>query len=263
MKNNDFLNEMRIASPCPVGWEQMSGDERVRHCRLCDLHVYNISEMTRKEAQSLIEQSNGRICARLFRRADGTVITRDCPVGLRAVRRRVAKTATAVFSAILSLSAMVFGQKPAKDEKNACVPQVQVTRKISETENEGRVSVQLLDVVGATLPGADVVLVESAQDTNRPALPLAKTTNDEGRVEFSGLRKGSYDLKIKHPGFTDFVMQKVTVDSKEVVNLSITLTPSGSYTTVGLIALPPFIIDKPIGTTIITREMIDRLPHQN
>jgi hypothetical protein len=112
MKNNDFLNQMRIASPCPVGWEQMSGDERVRHCRLCDLHVYNISEMTRKEAQSLIQQSDGRICARLFRRADGTVITRDCPVGLRAVRRRVAKTATAAFTAVLSFSAMVFGQKP-------------------------------------------------------------------------------------------------------------------------------------------------------
>jgi hypothetical protein len=260
MKNNDFLQQMRIASPCPVGWEQMSGDERVRHCRLCDLHVYNISEMTRKEAQVLIEQSDGRICARLFRRADGTVITRDCPVGLRAVRRRVAKTATAVFTAVLSLSAMVFGQKPAKDEKNSCIPQVQITRKISESENEGSVSLQLLDVAGATVAGADVALVESAQETNRPAKPFAKTTNDEGRVEFLGLRKGNYDLTIKHPGFADFVIRKVSVDAKEVVNLSITLTPSGSYTTIGLIALPPFIIDKPIGTTIITREMLDRLP---
>ncbi|MEP6707239.1 MAG: hypothetical protein ABJC05_06945, partial [Pyrinomonadaceae bacterium] len=60
MKNNFELDNLRPASPCPVGWEQMTGDERVRLCRLCDLHVYNISEMTRDEAYALIAKSEGR-----------------------------------------------------------------------------------------------------------------------------------------------------------------------------------------------------------
>ena len=51
MKNNFGLNNLRTASPCPISWEQMTGDERVRLCRLCDLHVYNISEMTRGESK--------------------------------------------------------------------------------------------------------------------------------------------------------------------------------------------------------------------
>src|ERR671916_798746 len=95
-KDNDLLNRLRIASPCTVGWERMTGDERVRFCEQCNLHVYNISAMTEAEVASLIKSQEGRLCARLYRRADGTVLTRDCPVGLRALRRRMSKTAGAV-----------------------------------------------------------------------------------------------------------------------------------------------------------------------
>ena len=63
----------------------MSGDDRVRFCDLCNLHVYDISRLSRKEAEALITKTEGRICARVYRRTDGTVITKDCPVGLRAM----------------------------------------------------------------------------------------------------------------------------------------------------------------------------------
>jgi hypothetical protein len=69
----------------------MAGDDRVRHCSLCQQAVYDVSALTRTEANALITKSTGRLCLRLFRRADGTVMTRDCPVGLvRAARRRLA-----------------------------------------------------------------------------------------------------------------------------------------------------------------------------
>ena len=93
MKSQIKLDRLRIASPCPASWEQMTGDDRARFCELCNLHVYNIAELTASEAKSLIANAEGRICARLYRRSDGTVITKDCPVGLRAIRRRVARIA--------------------------------------------------------------------------------------------------------------------------------------------------------------------------
>ena len=37
----------------------MVGDERVRACGSCDKHVYNLSAMTRDEAQALIIERNG------------------------------------------------------------------------------------------------------------------------------------------------------------------------------------------------------------
>src|SRR5262245_10193856 len=114
------LERLRIASPCPASWEQMSGDERVRFCDTCDLHVYNISRMTHREAISLITETEGRLCARIYRRADGTVITRDCPVGLRAIRRRVARIAGASLAALLGLFSVALGQK-GTPEDNYCL----------------------------------------------------------------------------------------------------------------------------------------------
>ena len=83
------LDQIQIASPCTADWDQMSGDERVRHCGQCDLNVYNLSDMANADAEALIRTHEGRLCVRLYRREDGTVITADCPVGLRAAARRV------------------------------------------------------------------------------------------------------------------------------------------------------------------------------
>lgn len=60
----------------------MTGDDRARHCAECDLMVYDLSRMTTDEAAALFQQSTGRVCARFFRRADGTVVTRDCSTGV-------------------------------------------------------------------------------------------------------------------------------------------------------------------------------------
>jgi hypothetical protein len=69
----------------------MQGDDRVRFCAECRLNVFNVAGMTRPEAEQLVGQHEGRLCVRLIKRADGTVLTQDCPVGLRLVRRRLAR----------------------------------------------------------------------------------------------------------------------------------------------------------------------------
>jgi len=70
-----------VASPCKERWDGMVGDERVRHCSRCDKNVYNLSGMTAEEVVALVEAREGDICVRYFKRADGTMITSDCPVG--------------------------------------------------------------------------------------------------------------------------------------------------------------------------------------
>ena len=101
------LDGVRVAAPCPADWNRMVGDERMRYCGQCNLHVYNLSGMTRKEAESLIANAEGRLCLRFYRRADGTVLTRNCPVGLRALKRRVTRVASAMLSAVLGFLAGV------------------------------------------------------------------------------------------------------------------------------------------------------------
>jgi hypothetical protein len=73
------LDDIRIATPCQASWDEMPGDDRVRSCPACSRAVYNIAAMTSDEVAALITSREGRLCGRLFRRADGTVITADCP----------------------------------------------------------------------------------------------------------------------------------------------------------------------------------------
>ena len=98
-----ILDSVQIANPCPADWESMRGDERMRFCELCSLNVYNLSGLTKGEAEALLTAGEGgRVCLRIYRRADGTVITADCPVGLAALRRRLAAV-TAVAGACVAL----------------------------------------------------------------------------------------------------------------------------------------------------------------
>jgi len=102
------LNNLKVASPCSADWEQMFGDERKRFCDDCKLNVYNLSGMTRGDAESLIMNHEGRLCVRFFARADGTVITQDCPVGWEKVKRRTRRMATAMASLFATLFAGIF-----------------------------------------------------------------------------------------------------------------------------------------------------------
>jgi hypothetical protein len=62
----------------------MAGDDHARHCPECDRFVYNLSALSAAGALALIREKEGDLCARFFRRADGTVLTADCPVGAGA-----------------------------------------------------------------------------------------------------------------------------------------------------------------------------------
>ena len=81
------LARLQISAPCDLTWESMTGDNQVRFCGQCSLHVYNISEMSASEAAAFIRGRNETLkCVRFFRRSDGTILTQNCPRGLRVAR---------------------------------------------------------------------------------------------------------------------------------------------------------------------------------
>jgi hypothetical protein len=81
----------------------MTGDERARQCARCRLTVYNLKEMTELEVRALFLKTEGRVCGRVFRRPDGTVITKDCPTGLAAVRRKAMVAVTMAIALVLAI----------------------------------------------------------------------------------------------------------------------------------------------------------------
>jgi len=96
------LENIKIASPCAADWDEMVGDNQRRFCGACKLNVYNLSGMSRREAEKLILQSENRLCVRFYKRPDGSILTKDCPVGWQVIRRNISKTATAFASLVFT-----------------------------------------------------------------------------------------------------------------------------------------------------------------
>jgi hypothetical protein len=105
------LADVRIASPCKQRWADMIGDDRVRVCHGCDRPVFDLSEMTREEAEVVLAARGITPCVRFYRRPDGTVMTADCRTGARRSRRlAVVAAGTALLG---SSSAMADPAAPA------------------------------------------------------------------------------------------------------------------------------------------------------
>ncbi|MEP7127112.1 MAG: hypothetical protein ABJE95_39630 [Byssovorax sp.] len=101
-----LLESIQIASPCTAKWDEMVGDERARFCGHCQKDVFNLSAMPRDEAEAFMRERTSDVCVRLYRRFDGTVLTSDCPVGVKRKRRRKAVVA-AVGGGLLAAGAFL------------------------------------------------------------------------------------------------------------------------------------------------------------
>jgi hypothetical protein len=164
----------------------MVGDERVRHCSECNLNVYNLSAMTERQVQQLIEETDGqRLCLRLYRRADGTVMTQDCPWSLRALKRRASRIAGAIVSAVLSVGAV-----------NAqTLPQMKTRSTEASQDQRLELVVIVLDPRGAVISNATVTLTKSKSQVGDQ--PQAIRTDAAGRIQLRSLSPGEYRIAVE------------------------------------------------------------------
>jgi hypothetical protein len=109
------LDIINVANPCTVPWDSMAGNEEVRFCTHCRQHVYNLSEMNRADAKALVQRSEGHLCVRFYRRADGTVVTRNCQKAWRATRRVVGFLLGAASALLLVVYTNIFGPIRIRD----------------------------------------------------------------------------------------------------------------------------------------------------
>ena len=101
------LGVVKIASPCKANWDEMKGDEVKRFCARCQKNVYHLSKLTADDARTLLFQSEGKLCVRFYQRADGTVLTQDCPTGVRRKQLRLVAAIGSAAAMVLSGAAFV------------------------------------------------------------------------------------------------------------------------------------------------------------
>lgn len=116
----------------------MKGDDQVRFCEECRKNVYNLSALPREDAERLIRSRDGALCARLYRRADGTVLTADCPVGQRNLRERIALRFAAVLAAGLALFGLDAWISTTKTESRPQPPKLSKLSTASERPAKAR-----------------------------------------------------------------------------------------------------------------------------
>ena len=248
------VNNLRVASPCSVGWETMSGDERIRRCHSCKLDIYNISEMTKSEVENLIIKREERICIRLYRRIDGTVLTKDCPVGFRAYQKRVARFAGAVLATVFGLFSASFGQK--EDKKVVDASKVKIIRTVNQNQ-ESILSGVIYDPSGALIPSVEINLYKKGRKK-----PLKINSDAEGNYNFKPLSSGIYAVEVKLQGFKKYKVVNLEIKDNEKSQFDIILEPSGESIIVGIYAEEPLIDTTSSSiTTKITRKQINSLPY--
>jgi len=230
----------------------MEGGGRVRFCRLCSLNVYDFSGMTREEVGALVAETEGRLCGRLTRRADGTVLTKDCPVGLRAVRVRATRAAGAAFAALLSLCSLASGQAKSKDLSCTGGGQVSVERKKTESKTAA-LNGKLLDVNGAAVPHVEVLLKNESTKKEFRA-----KTSEEGEFSIPALPAGRYTLRTKNEYFAPLVVEHLSLGAGEAVAFKATLAVSGVVEVGVIVTQDDFEHDG--GTTRIRGRLLTDLP---
>ncbi|CAN5347841.1 hypothetical protein BH11CYA1_BH11CYA1_37890 [soil metagenome] len=124
-----LLSQAFIDTPCESSWDKMTGNDSVRFCGQCSLDVYNVANLTDKEAEAVFAKGReqGRVCARLFRRPDGTIMTDNCPRSLRKIRdasRWLKTKIVAGFALTLSLFTPAHADDSKKNQAKAA-PQKQ------------------------------------------------------------------------------------------------------------------------------------------
>jgi hypothetical protein len=206
-------HEIRIASPCSADWNRMFGDERVRYCPDCQLNVYNFLEMSDSDIEKIVADRDGRLCARFYQRSDGTMLSRNCPVGIRAAVQRVSSFASAALAAVLSVTPAFAGVRIATHDPTLLQIQPAQTG----------LSLEVVDVTGAVISKAQVSVVNENTKVH-----FDGKTDARGRLRLADLPSGTYEISVIVPGFKTFKQKHITVPARVPLKVQVDVATMGA-----------------------------------
>ncbi len=194
--SKSILDRVSIGSSCQTDWEAMNGDQSQRYCDQCEKSVYNFSQLTRSQAEALIARTNGKLCARIERRPDGSILTADKSYSLPRLNQKFLRIASATMSAALSLAPVV-SAKPIKNLPVLNFSQEQKNQTDAKvTEKLARIWGNVYDPAQAVVPNVKITLINESTKNERKT-----SSSEEGTYEFALLKPGTYQLVFEAVGF--------------------------------------------------------------
>ena len=252
--HDDLLDHLRIATPCQREWEGMTGDERVRHCTSCDRKVYDVAAMTRDEIAQALGESEGRLCARLTRRSDGTLVTRDAAPPRPMPRSRAATAAGAMLLSSVALAAGCASGAKAPPPRLHVRMQLErapaAAAAASSAAFEGVVRMN-----GSPRPGVAVTLRNEVTRAERSVV-----SNAEGAFRVDGLSDGFYAVEMQLDGLERVSVTLVFLRRGEVTRASaIAELQTGQSVLLGEVISVPAVSHDALSTKL-PQDIVNKLP---
>lgn len=218
MKQREFdLNNPQLQNPCRIGWDEMAGEARKRHCAQCDKDVYRFSHMSLEEIHALLNQTGPTLCALIEKRPDGTIVTTDPPIASRFFSFRTSKWTAGVFSLFLGWMAgagtiQANSLSPATLQVNSTDRQKDETN--PQAESQTGIKGWVMDANGASVVNATVRVTSRQTGVVREF-----TTDEEGCFVFLTDQPGSFTIRVEAVGFVTFEKTKVSVKAGKLSTL--------------------------------------------
>jgi len=175
----------------------MNSEGARRFCDSCQKHVHDFSNLTRRQAAELLENSKGGVCGRLTFDSRGKIIFRDPP----------AKWTTRLAPISLMGVSALFAQ----------------ARAFAQTGSACRVQLKVTDMTGAGVPGAHAQLLRGEESVANGK------TSDDGTFATAALPSGSYNVQVEAPGFLSYRLQNLQLkcERQQLVNIEVPLQIGG------------------------------------
>ena len=97
------LENFEVPQPCSMNWDEMTGNEEIRHCDRCQHQIYNLSEMPKRRALKVLNQPNEKVCVTYLQDEQNQVITQNY---FGIFKRNFVKFVSAVLAIIFSLTSI-------------------------------------------------------------------------------------------------------------------------------------------------------------
>jgi hypothetical protein len=199
------LDRIVHGNPCSENWETMPGDAWARRCAKCDQSVYNLSSLTRKEAERLLRDRGAEICTAFYRRPDGTLLTQRCPSSVRRAWTQIAAGLAAIGLVL-----------PTPARAAYCpVSRVEIKSKPNESQKTFA-DVVVMDASGALMP-------EVAVTFERNQAAIRRQTDAKGRVADIRLDVGLYSLTTESVGFKTLKQEEIEIQEGRSYVFQVTL----------------------------------------
>jgi Carboxypeptidase regulatory-like domain len=231
----NLLDRVEINSPCAANWDEMKGTDQVRYCSECQKYVYNLSEMTQREAESLLTSRGNQMCARLIRDMEGQTLTVESLPPVRLLGWKPGPLATAVVSALISITPMTVPLANAQGASHAS-QSADASGTDSRLPAPGSLTSAISGIVsnesGAPLSGAIVVLTSEATGD-----VLSQMTSDAGEFRFDGLPARTYIVEIGYNGYRAVARHDLELQQGETRRLDVAMEKL--VVMAGAIMIPP------------------------